>query len=530
MKYSILTLIFCLFATLGCKEDSAGDFIPFNEVSAFRYLESREEFSEWTKLIRHAGLDGSMNLKAMSLTCFVVPNDAVRAWLETAGYGTVEEMGREEARNLLRYHIIQGKAYQFSEFKDGRFRDTTASGDYLTTLFASGENSGVFINGKTRLLQWDIQVINGIIHVLENVLDPVSGNMLDFLNNERYGIFRRVVELTGTGDLLSEMSIEPYGIRARRALLVIPDSIYREAGISDAESLTAAVSPGNSDYTDAANPLNRYVRYHMLLGNFTTLDFSTMLQAAYVDLAKGIVLHTRAENEMLHLQNQSGQLVFNPGAEGQAARLLGTNYNMQVKNGMIHELNKVIYVTPPPVIKYVFEFADYVTYPTLFNLEGYRSEPVNLSHNLVKERMSPGITWQSMPQTKKDAIAYNISNTGSYNLKDFWKCSYADAIGFNLGPVGWVEFQIPPVPKGTYSVTLSYSQRKNVGGNFQLYLDGKKFGAICEGYVPATGLDAWPKKKIGDYTFTETGPHTLRFAVVKEGAFQVDVLILEPLF
>lgn len=530
MKYSILTLIICLFTTVGCKEETTGDFIPFEEVSAFRYLESKEEFSEWTRLIRHAGLDGSMNLKSMALTCFVVPDEAVQAWLAKSGYQSVEEIDQEYARNLLRYHIIQGKAYQFSEFKDGRFRDTTASGDYLTTLFVSGQNSGVFINGTTRLLKWDIQVINGIIHVLEDVLTPVSGTMLGFLDRERYSIFRKMVELTETGDLLSETVIEPYGVRSRKALLVVPDSIYREAGIADVESLVAKVSLGHNDYTDEANPLNKYARYHMLLGNYTTLDFSTLLQALYVDLVKGIVLHTRAENEMLHLQNQSGQLVFNPTVAGQAARLLGINYNMQVKNGMVHELNKVIYVTQPPLLKYVFEFADDATYPGLFNLEGYRSKPVNMSHNLKKEKMAPGITWQSMPQAKEDAVKYLVSNTGSYNLTDFWKCSYGDAVGFDLGPVGWVEFQIPPIPKGTYTVKLSFQKLKNIGGNFQIYLDGKKLGAVRQGYVPATGLDSWPQEIVGDYTFSETSSHTFRCAVVKGGKVYLDVLILEPLF
>lgn len=526
MKY-ILSLFICLLTIWSCKEENPGDFIPFEEVAAFRYLESKEEFSEWTRLIRHAGLDGSMNLKAISLTCFVVKNDAMKAWLEKSGHPTIEDMDTEEALSLLRYHIIQGKAYQFSEFKDGRFRDTTASGDYLTTLFVSGENSGVFVNGTSRLLDWDINVINGVIHVLEEVLTPIEGTMLDFIKRDKYSIFNAMIEKTSTGELLEEMMIEPYSIRSRRALLVVPDSIYEEAGINNIDELIERISSGQSDYTAASNPLNTYARYHMLLGNYTTVEFSTMLQATYVD-TKGIVLSTRVEDEVIHLQNDGGHLVFNPDAEGQAAKLLGINYNMQAQNGIVHELNKVLYVASPPPLKYVYDFADDVNNPTLPYLSGYRSEPVWATYNLKKESTSSSITWESLPQSKEDAVQYRISNTGTYNYRGQWGLSYDDAIVFDLGAIGWVEFQLPPIPKGTYNVILSFRRVKNFGGNFQIYLDGEKFGDVREGYVPSTGLDSWPEQTVANYTFDETSSHTFRCTVVKGGEVHLDVLILEP--
>lgn len=530
----IMKKIICCFLLvivgLSCKDDIPREFDPFDQLAAYSYLETNDDYSEWAKLITHAGLAKSMNLKTIALTCFIADNKAVKRYLDKLEVSSVENIDAKDALKIVLYHTVQGGKYIFSSFKDGRLVDTTSSGDYLTTIF---KDEGVFINGEIPLVKWDIEVINGVIHEVEEVLDyrEIEGTMLDFIKRDesRYSIFLDALELTRTDTLLNIMHCDIYNKRYRKGLFIIPNEVYIAANIGDAAVLAEKIAPGTSDYTSRSNPLNRYMRYHMLRANYTTLEFSQLLTERKIgdNDSKGTLLHTLMEDAIIHLAALGGLLTLNPDEENKGANLLEGQYNMQVKNGMIHELNNLLFEKVPPPLKYAHDFVDYATYPNMLNIKNYRRDAALFLTNLKKEDFAPAIKWESIPAVKNDAVSYKIHTPEPYS----WSVGalYSDGIFANLGPVGYIEFKFPAIPPGSYKLSIAYFKMKNVGGNFQSSLDGKEIGEIVKCYQPATGYDGWDIAALGNITFLTMEEHTFRCDVVKGGEISIDRIWFEPI-
>lgn len=99
-------------------------------------------------------------------TLFAPPNAA----FERLPPGTVEDLlseRQDRLRTILRYHLVEGRVRA----------DGVTGPDTLTTL--SGHrlpvgrpDTAVVVNGDVSVLASDINVANGIVHVIENVLRP----------------------------------------------------------------------------------------------------------------------------------------------------------------------------------------------------------------------------------------------------------------------------------------------------------------------------------------------------------------------
>ena len=105
---------------------------------AASYMEANSStYSLWVDLLNYTGLFNTVNLK-MDYTCFVPDNDAMSAFLQKKGISSVQGLNKEEAANLVRYHTIASLQYTSSDFSDGMFPDSTASGDYLSLDMRDG--------------------------------------------------------------------------------------------------------------------------------------------------------------------------------------------------------------------------------------------------------------------------------------------------------------------------------------------------------------------------------------------------------
>jgi uncharacterized protein (DUF2141 family) len=73
----------------------------------------------------------------------------------------------------------------------------------------------------------------------------------------------------------------------------------------------------------------------------------------------------------------------------------------------------------------------------------------------------------------------------------------------------WVQFTLPNVPAGTYTVDLAYKTNGNRGqASFQI--DGSSFGSTLDQYASSA---SYPTTTVGTITLASTGNHTLRLTV-----------------
>lgn len=108
------------------------------------------------------------------LTVFAPTNNAFR----TAGFATQADVESADAAVLgaiLTYHIIAGKVEAADVPVGPNAAVTVLSGG---TVYTTVNSNGVFVNG-VEVVTADVAASNGVIHVIEKVLIPPSGNIVE---------------------------------------------------------------------------------------------------------------------------------------------------------------------------------------------------------------------------------------------------------------------------------------------------------------------------------------------------------------
>ena len=140
--------------------------------------------------------------------------------------------------------------------------------------------------------------------------------------------------------------------------MVEPDSIYYKRGIYSVNDLIARISPGNSDYTNASNPLYNYVGYHFLSGNYFIDDF----------VNRNTNYNTFSEVP-LHIDGRGLDIAINRGKEifdtiihqGDTTivnfiKILYDQSNVVSQSGAIHYIDQVMKQQTPSRATTTFQF------------------------------------------------------------------------------------------------------------------------------------------------------------------------------
>jgi hypothetical protein len=103
------------------------------------------------------------------VTIFCPNNDAFQKFAGTPGANNITD---EQLAEILQYHVVQG-AVGYSTTLSNDLKLPTLAGQELTiTIDAEG---AVFAN-NARVINSDILIANGVLHVIDTVLDPAGAN------------------------------------------------------------------------------------------------------------------------------------------------------------------------------------------------------------------------------------------------------------------------------------------------------------------------------------------------------------------
>lgn len=533
MKRYCIIVLALLLPMLGCEDDNKDrKFMSFDDKVMYDYLAEKAEFSEWCKLIECAGMKETFRLSTTPMTCFVVRNDVLLEYLKSKydNFTGIENLDPAIAQTLLKYHTLPNVAMYLNAFRNGKLADSTASGDYLACLLSTGDGS-IYLNREAKIIDYDIELVNGMLHVLDHVIDPVVNTFGDYLtaNAGRYSLMKALVDACpdSTKAIFTQLdNDEVAGLKCRRTLFLVPDEFYKAAGITSVDELKE-----KAGITDEVT-LDQYVRYHMLKREMYGKDIIERLELSAVPKdgtypavdEKGITLETMAPNKLLVANAGLLDVFFNEEA-GAGLTFNGESYNIPVKNGVIHELNGILKIVEPESMITILDPTDYVNFG---RISSYRSESIAKTQTLLKtEDYKPYLKWESTPSAKEDAIGYIVFTTGAYNFKGNG-FHYGDCLMISVGPVGHVEFTTPPVPKGKYLVCPYYKTTKNAaGGKYKFSIDGHTVGQEISGYTP--GGDGYFVTELGTVSFSETASHKVRLtAGSRQGEILLDLIILKP--
>jgi cytochrome c peroxidase len=134
---------------------------------------------------------------------------------------------------------------------------------------------------------------------------------------------------------------------------------------------------------------------------------------------------------------------------------------------------------------------------------GLADSSVSSAAYTINTTPPPTLTWEaeSLTRTTNGATATNDSDGSA---------SGGSRVTLNSSATGsWIQFTLPNVPAGTYSIQLAYKSNNNRGiATFQV--NGAAVGGTLDQYASSS---SYPTVTIGTVTFATTGNHTFRMTV-----------------
>ncbi len=386
-KKALVCVTLCIS---GCLTTSCVDDIPEENRFTFTgelisdHLENNAEYSKFVTILKKANISKkavSSLFKTLSTygsyTCFAPTNEAVDAFLAekakdpTSGYTSdVESLSQEIATEIAKNHIIE-RSYKFSETPDGDFPKVTMN--RRSVSFKTTAN-GILLEEESKVIKSDIETENGVIQVIDKVLDPSSLPLYEQMRKypNELGIFADAIEATNLhntllnkyeelekgyeGNVKSSKRIEAQGDayspverRQRYTILVETDELFKKHGITDVTTLHEFVAQfyeeteaEAKDFTNPNNALHKFVLYHIIdrqlsytggpggfiMENFqssgfnseinlpTTHDrtdyFETMLPYTMIKVTRPFTNSTYERDIVINYAQENGELCNNP--------------------------------------------------------------------------------------------------------------------------------------------------------------------------------------------------------------------------
>jgi len=277
----------------------------FTEQTIADYLvENQNDFSEFINAMKKANVYTLMESYG-KYTCFIPTNQAVNTYCQSIGITSLEDMNEKDLRELVFYHFIDGdvsggKAYFSYDFQEGAIGTLNMIGRNIYTSFSA---PNWMINKTATIISPDIEAVNGVIHVVDQVLEGNKDLLPDLIESDgRFSIFAQALRVTNMRDSImlieDDSYVQPsirhdgtangatnycyppakkYGYTA----LVESDSILKlRENITNLDGLRAyakriydAMYPNDAnvtDETDRRNSLNRFVSYHLINKRMTS--------------------------------------------------------------------------------------------------------------------------------------------------------------------------------------------------------------------------------------------------------------------
>ena len=209
MKILKIYLLVGIFAGLflffvSCENDRLYEsFYPEEKYTIASYLEtSQDSLSMYYQLLKSLDLLNALsayNPHGNSYTLFLPDDQAFNKFFEDSkSFSSMADLLADPgyAATLAKYHIVN-TALETNDFPFGSLSDTTATGDYLTVAIDTASLQPL-INGEASIVTPNIELINGYIHIIDKVLEPITFPVSDWINERStFSMLRIVFVLTG---------------------------------------------------------------------------------------------------------------------------------------------------------------------------------------------------------------------------------------------------------------------------------------------------------------------------------------------
>ncbi len=472
---------------------------------------------------------------------FAPTDEAVAAYLQQIGKNSVDNLSKEEAVEIVKYHLLNvtnnSDSITTTGFVDGRMAYPNFAGSYLTTKQV-GEN--IRINRQANILSpRDIKASNGHLHIIDRLLTPPDSvtesitARVRALPNDKFSLFKEAFERSGLAENFSKK------VKGQWKTLFIQDNdAYINAGIHNLEELIADLKVNTPAIEDEDELLKNYIGYHAVARLQYVADL--LLVSSLETLVKNqVITFNRAinntETTILLNELKLGQTT----EEGIPLDRKSEYSDWSCSNGVIQKINGNIQIKIRSAYRIYWDIAEQ---PEIMALRNFRKPGCAADYN-------PGdlseIKWEYKSGTPlaQQQIHY-YCGTVPQSIAAFDEKSqyvYADFLRFNLdlGAIQWMELKTPVLigsEEGTsYKVWICYRRElecyvkttfKQEGKDNQILpyiFDMSLYGPAAASSAPEVAeLDGYKmynakkfssvviSKLLGTIKVYTTGRHTLR--------------------
>ncbi|MDO5971336.1 fasciclin domain-containing protein [Flavivirga aquimarina] len=450
----ITGLVVIILSIISCNDDlDRATFFTTDEMTIIETLEANPEiFSSYIEILEKTEFYNSLKSYG-NYTCFTPTNEAVKAYIkEKWNVASVSEITNPEdiefLKLIVKFHTIPTGRLT-SGFVEGRLADTTYTGDYLTTSFLKGGGiANVEINRGVGLDEYDIRSSNGIIHALDGVLSPFVDPVPVVMEKAgKHTIFVEALKQTGYYEVFSVVFNE-FGSKNNFTILAESDEVYSQEGINSFEDLANLLSPGDTDYANPDNELNRFVGYHATQNFLYSRNFP---DDAFVNtvLPRNAWKSFKTDTELRINETETGE-------NDTWTSLIIEDSNYPAKNGVYHTVNKLFTIfTPKP---------KHIIFDVVSDQPEYQSRLIRRNQNV------PSTAWEFIrwfPEGNKRYLQQSNRVNLNNNILD-------------VGGYAWIEFDTPVLPKGKYEMLISSNGGNRARAITQIYWDGEPIGSVYD--------------------------------------------------
>ena len=503
---SVCTTVLMIIIYSNCDRDESYEvFYEEEDLLISAYLEEHsDEFSSLLRVLEITRIKQILNAYG-HYTFFAPDNNAFDRFCKDNGRSSVEDFDIDYLTTLVKYHLLDIDI-ETNFLPNGVLPDTNYTGDNLIFSFAEGGLHNIMVNGEATITERDIKVENGYINKINGVLTPVFLSVYDKLTEEeQFTLFARALEATGLSDTLSQIRIqlrENKYIKSRFTIFTESDQVFNKAGIHSLNDLKMKYSD-SEDITSPDNGLYKFIAYHCVPGLF------------YLNQLDSTNYHTLARNKLISVDLKDDiylnwhTYVDNGQTKDSHIKIIRDDSNNPTKNGVYHSIDKLLEVYDPDPVFVKIDFTDYQGID-INNV--YTQQDIEYINGLSVENTG---LWYRMSILDEDS-------------------SYLETTSRSLG---WtVEFDLPPITKGTYKVFVHWVSDQDRCGAVQAFWDDQILGyefSMERKKRPPKRPPEWVydfrvAHELGVVLLSETKPHKIKFIALKDGLGEFDYLTLRP--
>lgn len=480
----------------------------FEQEMMGEYMEKRpEQFSEFIKLLDTTEVLGLLNAYG-EYTLFAPDNNAMYEFYQSKGKSSLKGFTLDTLTKIAYDHIIKGYEVPSNEFLDGLMPFLTMSDRYLSTSSQSMAGALVyFVNDHSAIINRDIMVSNGIIHIINKALDPSVLNIVSAIaNDERFSLFTQALYETGLDQHLMLTRDDSYDVNdwknkidetfvqgsgsqdelplSRKygfTVLMESDSLYANKynirSLDDLKTYAAEhvyhENPADASVSDPKDPRNslyKFIAYHLFDRKMTYSQFIDAYDTDHMiktfDMYEYI--ETMCPNTLIEVKKErsSGETnLINKSVEtGEVVRINPLYKDKDATNGVYHEIDRILIYDRSVVGELSskrLRIDAAAFFPELINNNMRYYDPANPR------------SWVFPPNYIKRLKASATTRFCYLNAYG----GYLDYQGDEVYLIGMYDFTVetPPIPAGTYEVRFGY-QPTGGRGAAQLYWDGVPCG------------------------------------------------------